>query len=244
MPDIIDSLEKLIGKSISEQIAQVYRPYTVRYLQSYATKLGKVSSRPDFVYTAYAIPGEAINAFSAPGGYIYIYEGLLRQFPKDVVSGVIGHELAHIARRHCINSLIGKYGLDYISGLINQGKDAQIFDLVTTIIFRGFGRDAEFAADKYSVIYNYEAGLYPFGIKHFLEWLVSVEEQPSDSLKRKIHELLATHPPATDRLAKVNETISELGITERPSKKITYLFPLSLGAITLISGLIYSLKKK
>ena len=246
MPDILDSLEKLVGVSISEQIADAYHPYIVGSLQNYADKMGKISARPDFKYTAYAIPGDVINAFSAPGGYVYVYDGIIKKFNKDVISGVVGHEITHIARRHCINSLIANYGLDYLSGLINQGKDRQIFDAVTTIITRGFGREAEFEADRYSVIYNNNAGLYPFGIKHFLEWLVSVEEQPVDSIKQKIYELLATHPPATERLERINNVIAELGITEKAIKPeiSPYLLPVGLGLTTLVASLAYLKIKK
>ena len=246
MADILDSLEKLIGVTISEQINEAYHPYTVSSLQSYATRLGKVSGRPDFKYTAYAVPGDVINAFSAPGGYIYVYDGIIKKFNKDIISGVVGHEITHIARRHCINSLIASYGLDYISGLINQGKDRQIFDAVTTIITRGFGREAEFEADRYSVIYNNNAGLYPFGIKHFMEWLVSVEQQPTDSIKQKLYQLLATHPPATERLTKINNTIAELGITEKAIKPEInpYWLPIGLGLSVLAGGLAYTKFKK
>jgi len=246
MADILDSLEKLIGITISEQIAGAYHPYTVSSLQSYADKLGKVSGRPDFKYTAYAVPSDVINAFSAPGGYIYVYDGIIKKFNKDIISGVVGHEITHIARRHCINSLIASYGLEYISNLIQGGQNKQIFDGVTTIIQRGYGREAEFEADRYSVIYNNNAGLYPFGIKHFMEWLLSVEQQPTDSIKQKLYQLLATHPPATERLTKINNTIAELGITEKAIEPeiSPYLLPIGLGLTTLVASLAYIKIKK
>ena len=242
MSDILDSLEKIIGLQIANQVKDTYHPYAVDWIQNYATKLNKVSDRPELKMVAYAIPGDTVNAFSMPGGFVYIYEGLINKFPKDQVCGVIGHEVAHIARKHCITMLAASYGVEFLSGLISKERTKELFNLVTTIVMRGYGRQYEFEADKYSVIYNHKANLYPFGMKHFMEWLTSVEERPTD----KISDLLATHPPASERLKKINEEIERLGITEKIEVKpeiMKYLLPLGIGGAILVGSLAYSKRR-
>jgi len=239
--DIIDLIERMVAPDIVKEVNQSFKPYEVSWLRSYAERLGSVSKRPQLPYRAFAVPGDVVNAFSIPGGNIYVYEGLLRRFGKDVVAGVVGHEIAHTARRHCINSYIGQYGIEFISGLINQGKGKEIAKEILTIVKRGYGREAEFEADRYSVHYNQRAGLYPFGIKKFLEWLVTVEERPVDEIKSAIYNLLATHPPAGERLRKVQGEIERLGIVEVPKvpAMLWWLVPLGVGGVVL-TGVILS----
>jgi len=241
--EILDSLEEIIAPSIVSMVEKEYNPYLVIWLQQYATKLGEISDRPQLKYTASAIPGDAINAFSVVGGNIYVYDGLIKRFPKKVVAGVIGHEIGHVARYHCINSVIAYYGIDYITGLINQENTQKLAKMVLELVWRGYGRQFEFEADKYAVDYNYKAGLYPFGIKHFMEWLVSVEQHPQDKINQLIDKILSTHPPATERLERINSEIAKLGITEKVvgwetlKEALPWLIPLTAGGI--VAGLVY-----
>ena len=239
--DLIDTLENMIAPDIENQVAEIYHPYEVSWLQDYATELGRITGR-SMNYRAYAVPGDTINAFSIPGGSMYVYKGLIDKFDKAVVCGVLGHEITHIARRHCINSYIGQYGIDLISNWLNAGKSKKMVTDILKLVALGYGREAEFEADRGSVDYNNKAGLYPFGIKHFLEWLVTVEKQPSLEILRKIQTLLASHPAAVDRLKNVNDEITKLGIKETTipitEKTLVYAFPIVAGVIILLASLV------
>ena len=249
MPDIRDVIEAFVGPSIAEEIAKQYSPYEVGWLQGYAYELGQASDRPQLEYRAYALPGETINALAIPGGNVYIYEGALAKFDKRVVSGLLGHEIAHVAKRHCMNSVIATYGIDLLISMYGQGRARDMADLITNILWRSYGREKEFEADISSIHYNQRADLWPYGIKYLLEWLLSVEERPEDSVKEFIYNILATHPPATERLQRVNAEIERLGIAERSlifeklKAALPWLLALGIGG-GLAALLIHRARKK
>jgi|GEM_PF-3300428 len=249
MADIRDVIEAFIAPSIVEEIAKQYHPYEVGWLQDKALRLGRISDRPDLEYRAYVIPGETINAFSIPGPNVYLYEGVLAHFKEPAVCGILGHEIAHAALRHPMNAVIAAYGTEFLTGLLNQGRPRELAELVLTIIWRGYGRSNEFTADKYSVHYNQKANLWPYGMRYFLEWLMSVEERPTDRISEIIANLLATHPAVTERLEAVNTELATLGIIEKSytwekiKKYLPYVMPLGIGGI-IAGALIYKAKRK
>ncbi|MFB6263264.1 MAG: M48 family metalloprotease, partial [Bradymonadaceae bacterium] len=49
---------------------------------------------------------ETVNAFAMPGGYIYVYTGLIEQAETEAeVMSVMCHEVAHVTERHIAKSL-------------------------------------------------------------------------------------------------------------------------------------------
>jgi len=249
MPDIRDIAEQFIAPSIIEAVNLQYHPYEVGWLQDYAYQLGVASDRPEIEYRAYAVPGDVINAFAIPGGNVYVYEGILARFNKPAVSGMLGHEITHVAKRHCMDSVIAAYGIQFLTDLVKGERGQELADLVLTILWRGYAREQEFDADICSIHYNLNADLWPYGIKYFLEWLVSVEEAPTDTLEELLGDLLATHPPATERLEKVNAELARLGIEEKPivieklRKILPYLLALGIGG-GVLGAIIWWIKKK
>ena len=141
MPDIIDVIEEYIAPSLAEEMVQRYNPYEVSWLQGYAYELGAASDRPDLDYRAYVIPGEIINAVAIPGGNVYIYEGALQHFDKPIIAGIVGHEISHIAKRHCMYNAIGVYGMDLLISLFGQSRQRELADLFLKIIWRSYGRE-------------------------------------------------------------------------------------------------------
>jgi len=249
MADIRDIAEQFIAPSMMEAVNLQYHPYEVGWLQDYAYQLGGASDRPEPGYRAYAVPGDAINAFAIPGGNVYVYEGILANFNKPMVSGILGHEITHVAKRHCMDSVIATYGIQFLTDLVKGERGQELTDLVLTILWRGYAREQEFEADRCSIHYNLNANLWPYGIKYFLEWLVSVEARPTDPVQGLLYDLLATHPPAAERLEKVEAELARLGIVEKSLvvEKLKSILPylLALGISGGIAGaLIYFARKK
>ena len=59
-----------------------------------------------------------VNAFSIPGGYVYIYRGLLDKIGNDddAIACVIGHEASHVVRRHVVKADVGRTGQGVAGG--------------------------------------------------------------------------------------------------------------------------------
>ena len=63
--------------------------------------LGRMQ-RPEFTWSVEVIDDPMqVNAFATPGGYLYVYTGLLRAADNEAeVVAVMGHETGHVLARH------------------------------------------------------------------------------------------------------------------------------------------------
>ena len=96
---------------------------------------------------------EVLNAFAAPGGYIYVYTGIIKYLDSEYqLAGVLGHEIAHADRRHSTDQMTKRYGV----GLLLQaalGQESALAQISTGLLSLSFSRKDESEADEYSVIY-------------------------------------------------------------------------------------------
>lgn len=156
-----------------------------------------------------------VNAFCAPGGYIYVYTGLLRFVENDAtLAAVLAHEIAHAERRHSTQRLTQQYGLSFMFGLLLDENTAQLAGLVAGLAGLKNSQNDEFEADEYSYkylksIYGDHPEYYPGGIKYFFNKIEAVYGTQDGGI---LEDLLSTHPKDADRVAKVDALISSAGI--------------------------------
>lgn len=116
---------------------------------------GKITYKNQFAWEIYIINDDnTVNAFCTPGGYIYIYTGLIKYLEnKSSLAGVMGHEMAHADRRHSTNQLTKKYGVQTLLDIL-IGKDQNMLTQIgAELISLSFSRSDEKDADTYSVNY-------------------------------------------------------------------------------------------
>jgi predicted Zn-dependent protease len=152
-----------------------------------------------------------LNAFCAPGGYIYVYTGLMRYLEnEDHLAGVLGHEIAHAELRHSSIRLQKEYGaerlLDFAlisntGGLGAAMKAVILKDLLTL----DYSRDQEAEADDYSVRYLSASGYACDGTAGFFEKLLTEGQDVN------IPEFLSDHPASDARVEAIKKTAVELG---------------------------------
>lgn len=160
-----------------------------------------------------------INAFAVPGGLVYIYTGLLLNCRDEAeIAAALAHEVAHVAKRHGVKTLLKGYGYDFLFDILEGDtlKLRALMDARTAPAFLMYSRAEEYLADSCAVEYLISAGINPNGIKTFLE-LVDAEQGSST-------ELLSTHPPTLDRLERVTDQVdrkpSSIAELPTPAKKI------------------------
>jgi predicted Zn-dependent protease len=152
-----------------------------------------------------------MNAFAVPGGRIYFYTGLMKYLDNSAnLAGVMGHEMAHVDRRHSSRQLSKYYGIEFILNAIlgeDQSQLEQIaVDLATGMAALKFSREDEYEADKYSILFLDDTHYYhPKGIQGFFEKLKR-DEQTAETF-----EFLSTHPSDDNRIANINEIWVSLG---------------------------------
>lgn len=79
----------------------------VNELVRYVNRVGRVmaahSARSQLEWKFGVLKDEQVNAWSAPGGFVFVTTGLLRKLKwEDELAGVLAHEISHVSRRHAL----------------------------------------------------------------------------------------------------------------------------------------------
>jgi predicted Zn-dependent protease len=225
---VSEEREIALGQENDTQIRKEMGSYDDRALQEYVTtvglKLAMNSERPGLPWHFTVVDTPAINAFALPGGYIYITRGILAYLDDESqMAGVLGHEIGHVTARHSVNqqskSTLAQIGI--IGGAIFAPGGAQAAQAASTglgLLFLKYGRDDEAQADQLGVRYTSRAGWDPAGIPRMLTTLGRIEEA-SDS--KGVPNWLATHPPAEDRVQRVQAAVREAEVGAQATTKFT-----------------------
>jgi predicted Zn-dependent protease len=167
---------------------------------------GKVAYKDDFVWRVRIIRDDnTLNAFCTPGGYIYVYTGIIKFLDNETqLAGVMGHEIAHADRRHSAKQMIQVLGLQTLIEILTSGTTQQLATLGANILALKFSRNDETEADNYSVIYLLNTEYNAQGAKYFFDKIKSADENA-------LTEFLSTHPNPTDRVTNIEKTHECLG---------------------------------
>lgn len=182
-------------------------------LQAYVNLVGRWialhSDRPDLKWTFGVIESKDINAFAAPGGYIFVTRGLYARLrDESELAGVLAHEIAHVQERHHLKVVQKSQAVDLGARLLRQrvgeaGSTVQrLIGSGAEIMARGLDKDAEFEADRVGVVLATRAGYDPWGLPSVLQGLATVSAKDS-----AVGLLFKTHPHPDERLLLLSESI-------------------------------------
>ena len=184
-----------------------------RRVRDIGQRLAAVCDRRELIYHFAVVEDEEVNAFSLPGGWIYLNEGLVKKTANDdELAGVIAHEVGHIAARHAVKRYESGLGMQIVqlaSLATRQAAAAQGAGIAMQAAQLAYARDDELEADRLGVKYLKAAGFDPKGMLTFLETLREVNEDTSHYLPRgfvRPHYAM-THPYVPDRIRGVKEAI-------------------------------------
>lgn len=170
---------------------------------------GAVRYKDEFTWELHIIHDDStLNAFCAPGGYIYVYTGLIHFLDsEDQLAGVLGHEIAHADRRHSTNQLTKQYGLSLLLQVV-LGENAQLLsEIAQGLVALKFSRGDETEADEYSVKYLCGTEYNASGASGFFEKLIALEQAGNTP------QFLSTHPNPDNRVAAIIAFETEAGCT-------------------------------
>ena len=214
-----------LGKQMDEQIRKNPKEYPMLEghpeVKQYVMEVGnKVLASPEitkrgiYAYKYEIIHDDStINAFCTPGGYIYVYTGLLRFVDNEAtLAGVMGHEIAHAERRHATNRISKAYGVQFLLSIVLGNKPSQVAD-ITANLFTGLAllansRSDESEADEYSMKYLSSTSYYPGAITFFFEKMSGKKGGKGGGAFER---LLSTHPLDQDRIDHVNQILASMG---------------------------------
>ena len=210
--------EVAIGNSAASQVAQKYKISTdktaIDRLEAIGKRIATVSDRQDLEYKFYIIEDEKLNAFTIPGGHVYIYRGLYDKLDDDELAAVIAHEIGHVAARHIVKKMQASLGYQLLSTIAlvayTKGQDdkkkrqagyvayagATAFNLVQL----GYSRQDEYEADELAVKYSKAAGFDPDGMRRTLEVLRQEEKKGVP-----VPYILRSHPYIDERIERLGD---------------------------------------
>lgn len=163
-----------------------------------------------------------VNAFCIPGGYIYVYTGLIKYLDNEAaLTGVIGHEIAHAERRHMTQRLTSYYGVSVILGLVLGNNPNQLAEIAANL-FVGLGflansRADEEDADNYSIKYLTGTQYYPGAITFFFD-KIREEQKKNGTTPSDLEGWLSTHPLPQDRINNVVSKLKKIKPKPDPTK--------------------------
>jgi len=214
--------ETVIGKGAAAQIAEKYKLIEkgddLDRLNNIGDRVASVSDRDDIEYRFYLIDDKELNAFTVPGGHVYIFKGLYDKLDDDELAAVMAHEIGHVAARHIVKKMQAGLGYQLLSTIAliaytsNADEDkrkqagyaayagATAFNLVSL----GYSRKDEFQADELSVKYTDKAGFDPQGM---IGALKKLDNQNKKGVS--VPYILRSHPYIDQRIAHIEELIDD-----------------------------------
>ena len=153
-----------------------------------------------------------VNAFCTPGGYIFVYTGLIKMAKnEDQLAAVIGHEIGHAELRHSVKKLtrgIGRQAI-IITAAAASGAAFGVFiavEVANKILGLGLSRDQEDHADLQSVKYLGTTTHYSSSaLADFFEILLNSDKNVN------IPPIISTHPDTRNRIKRVKKYAKKMG---------------------------------
>lgn len=207
--------EIAIGRQIAGDLLGAAPLVRDERLQKYVNNVGRwvasQSERPDLPWHFGVIESTDVNAFAAPGGYVFVTRGLysLLQTESDL-AGVLGHEIGHVIRQHHLKLLQQGKLLEKGSQLLAKeagGSNSNAQSLIGSgaeIVSRSLDKDAEFEADRIGVVLAARAGYDAFGLPSVLQEIGHFAKDDNS-----VALLFKTHPAPDVRLDKLGAAMDD-----------------------------------
>jgi predicted Zn-dependent protease len=183
---------------------------------------GNVTYKDEFAWEVKIIENDTVlNAFATPGGYIYVYTGLIKYLDKeDDLAGVMGHEIAHADKRHSVRQLQKVYGVQILLSIALGNNPSQLAQIAAGLAGNlgnlKFSRDHEKEADDFSVVYLSKTQYQCNAAYSFFQKLL--DEQKAG----QVPHFLSTHPAPQERVDDINKKAQEVGCSIEPWNPSTY----------------------
>ena len=207
--------EYYIGRTIGAMVLEKYPPFENMIANTYMNVLGQTlaaaSDRPD-TFAGYRFQiqdSDEINAFAAPGGFIFVTRGLIRCCKdEDALAAVLAHEIGHVQGKDGLRAIkqsrvtkalttIGMEGAKQFGGenlaTLTQTFGESISDITQTLMINGYSRTLESQTDLAAAEILNRVGYSSQGLLEMLN-------QMDDRLKPGTQDFAKTHPSPKDRI--------------------------------------------
>jgi predicted Zn-dependent protease len=210
--DINEPEEIAIGKDVASRLLGaaplVANPGLQRYVNHVGRWLAVQTERPDLPWQFGVLDSPNVNAFAVPGGTIFITRGLLERMRSEAeLAGVLGHEIAHVLRKHHLkaiqkgaqSALAGDAAAAALRDRAGPARD-KLIAFSTEMYSRGLDKSDELEADRLGVVIAARGGYDAYGLPSVLQTLQAMNAQDS-----ALALMFETHPAPAERLDSLSE---------------------------------------
>jgi predicted Zn-dependent protease len=225
--------EIAFGRELSARVLGNYSYFDHIRLNHYVNLVGqsllKHSNRPELTYYFAVLDTDTVNAYSAPGGYVFVTLGALKLMNNESeLAGVLAHEIAHITQRHIVDELhlraVDRSAVTSFAAIIGgttksvEVAFAQAVDKAAEILFKkGFKIEQEKDVDIIATMMLASAGYDPYALYKYLRKVgLNTNEQNEKTP--------STHPLTKERLAAIHHFVMEEKLSEIKSKSLKMRF--------------------
>ncbi len=201
-----------IGRDLAGRMLGAVQLVDDANVQAYVNRVGRwiasQSERPDLPWRFGVANAANVNAMAMPGGIILITRGLYDILDNEAqLAGVLGHEIAHVIKRHHVTVMQKQAALSGVANLAtarssNNQLSQALLNTFKEMFTKGLDQSAEFEADAVGVILAARAGYNAFGLVEVLHKLNVNRDDAGVAF------LFKTHPSPADRLQKLGDVLT------------------------------------
>ena len=212
--------EVKMGKETAQALEAKYGLSQDYYLNERVNRIGQrlaaVCGRNDISYSFKVLNANEVNALACPGGFIYVFKGLLDYMPTDTeLAGVLGHEVGHVAKKHTVHSIEKQLWTSLILIAATRGQGLGLVQAAQQALFAGYSRTDERGADKEGVNNTIKAGFNPYAMLITVQKLDDLSKQGGGAN----YGLFSSHPEPEERVKRVMKQLKAYNI--HPDVNIT-----------------------
>ncbi len=199
---------------VEQQVRLVNDAQATAYLRMVGERIHAVTPLAGRPFDFKIIDDQTVNAFSLPGGHIYINSGLIAQADKvDMLAGVVAHEISHVVARHAIKQIQQQQEINVIGSILLGQNPNALAQIAAQVIAGGamarFSRADEKQADDMGLDFLAKAGYDPHGMLDMFQKLLALDQSNPGSVARFFQD----HPGTQDRIDDISGRISRMGRT-------------------------------
>ena len=200
--------EAKLGNQLNVEVAKRYKLTTVGQarVNRIGQRVARASLRPGINYTFHVMRDDQFNAFSGPGGHVYVTDTLMKRANDDELASVLSHEVGHVVARHSLKTIQQSQTLGGLAELFGSitgvaGDTAgELGKAAASIVAGGLlavhNREEEREADFLGVRGMAKAGFNPEGMVTMFQKLLQVSRTDAGLLGS----LFNDHPDAQERI--------------------------------------------
>src|SRR5439155_4546157 len=220
--------EIALGKQLDDEERRQSKLVEDPIVGEYVNRLGQNlvrNSDATIPFSFQVVEGEQLNAFAFPGGFVFVYTGLIEAAETEAeLAGAMAHEIAHVTARHITRQATRGQLVNYATiplMLIMLGgwtgyAVRQGASMAIPLSFLTFSRGYESEADMLGLQYMYKAGYDPTASIDLFERMLSLEKRKPGIIAKVFN----THPMTGDRITKTQKNIDEM-LQDRPEFVVT-----------------------